>query len=54
MLIYGAPNEEAAGLERNDVKLQSDTPYLLIKKNKSRLLGKKRLERAVPIVEQSS
>ena len=51
MLIYGAPNEEAAGLERNDVKLQSDTPYLLIRKNKSRLLGKKRLERAVPIVE---
>ena len=51
MLTYGAPNEEAAGLERDDVKLESKTPHLLIRKNRYRLLGKKRLERAVPIVE---
>ena len=51
MLTYGTPTEEAAILARDDVKLKSATPHLLIRKNKFRILGKKRLERAVPIIE---
>ena len=51
METYGAPTGEAACLLRQDVKLSATTPHLIIRNNKYRLLGKKRLERALPIVE---
>ena len=51
MEMYGAPTGEAACLLREDVKLKAATPHLIIRNNKYRLLGKKRLERALPIVE---
>jgi len=51
METYGAPTGEAACLLRQDVKLSVTTPHLIIRNNKYRVLGKKRLERALPIVE---
>ena len=51
METYGAPTGEAACLLRQDVKLKAETPHLIIRNNKYRILGKRRLERAVPIVE---
>jgi integrase len=51
METYGAPTGEAACLLRQDVKLTTETPHLIIRNNKYRILGKRRLERAVPIVE---
>ena len=51
METYGAPTGEAACLLRQDVKLTVTTPHLIIRNNKYRILGKRRLERAVPIVE---
>ena len=51
MLSYGCPTGEAAGLTRQDIHLKATVPYLMVKNNKHRILGKKRLERAVPIVE---
>ncbi|MAI19564.1 MAG: hypothetical protein CNE96_09135 [Rhodobacteraceae bacterium MED-G08] len=51
MEAYGAPTGEAACLLREDIKLKVETPHLIIRNNKYRVLGKKRLERALPIIE---
>ena len=43
ILNYGCPTGEAAGLTRKDIHLKATVPYLLVKNNKHRILGKKRL-----------
>ena len=51
MAYCGAPTGEAAGLVRGDVKLKTEPPYIVFRNNKHRLMGKPRLERAVPLIE---
>jgi len=51
MAYCGAPTGEAAGLVRGDVKLKTEPPYIVFRNNKHRLIGKPRLERAVPLIE---
>ena len=50
MLFYaGCPQGEAAGLLRGDLKLKQNVPHLIIRNNPYRRLGKKRLERVIPL-----
>ena len=48
-LYAGVPPVEAAGIERADCR-GGDVPYILIKKNNSRHIGKGRYSRAIPLV----
>lgn len=50
MIELGVANGEALGLVRKDVKLKANTPHVIFRDNAIRVLGKKRLPRAVPIV----
>ena len=50
MAYCGAPTGEAAGLTRGDIKLNASTPYMVFRNNKVRVMGKDRLERAVPFI----
>ena len=49
MLFCAGPNSEVFGIERRDVKLNSNIPHLIIRPNSIRLIGKGRLERIVPL-----
>ncbi len=49
MLFCAGPNQEVFGIERRDVKLNSNTPHLIIRPNKIRLIEKGRLDRIVPL-----
>ena len=51
MAYCGAPTGEAAGLVRGDVKLKVEQPYIVFRNNKHRLMGKPRLERAIPLID---
>ena len=51
MAYCGAPTGEAAGLVRGDVKLKGEQPYIVFRNNKHRLMGKPRLERAIPLID---
>jgi len=48
-LYAGVPQGEAAGVERADCR-GGDVPYILIKSNSSRHIGKGRYPRAIPLV----
>lgn len=47
----GTPNNEAAGLQWRDVQLGDSAPHMIIRDNRSRVMGKGRLSRTIPIVE---
>ena len=52
MIAYaGCPQGETAGCLRGDLKLQANVPHLIIRRNNHRVLGKKRLERCIPLVD---
>ncbi|MDG1010417.1 MAG: tyrosine-type recombinase/integrase [Amylibacter sp.] len=51
MAYCGAPTNEAAGLVRSDVKLKGKLPYIIFRNNTKRIMGKDRLERAVPLID---
>ena len=51
MAYCGAPTGEAAGLVRRDMKLNAETPHVFFRNNKQRLMGKKRLDRSVPLIQ---
>tara|TARA_B110000503_G_scaffold74105_1_gene114449 strand:- start:549 stop:2168 length:1620 start_codon:yes stop_codon:yes gene_type:complete len=51
MAYCGAPTGETAGLVRGDVKLKGEQPYIVFRNNKHRLMGKPRLERAIPLID---
>ena len=51
MAYCGAPTGETAGLVRGDVKLKVEQPYIVFRNNKHRLMGKPRLERAIPLID---
>ena len=50
MINMGCPNGEAQGLAVSDVKLDDQTPHILFRNTRLRIMGKDRLERAVPVV----
>ncbi|WP_439117786.1 tyrosine-type recombinase/integrase [Nereida ignava] len=51
MAYCGAPTIEAAKLRREDVKLDSSTPYVIFRSTADKVTGKDRLDRAVPLIE---
>ena len=51
MAYCGAPNGEAAKLQRRDIKLSSDVPYMVFRSTADSITGKDRLDRAVPLLE---
>jgi len=50
MIELGVPNGEALGLVRKDVKLKASPPHVIFRDNAIRVLGKRRLPRAIPII----
>ena len=50
MIELGVSNSEALGLERRDLKLDEEVPYIIVRDNTVRILGKKRLQRGLPLV----
>ena len=50
MAYCGAPTGEAAGLARGDIKLNVSTPYMIFRNHTDRIMGKDRIERAVPFI----
>ena len=50
MAYCGAPTGEAAGLTRKDIKLTGVTPHMIFRNNEDRIMGKDRIERAVPLI----
>jgi integrase len=50
MIELGVSNSEVLGLERRDLKLAEEAPYLIVRDNTLRILGKKRLTRGLPLV----
>lgn len=50
MCYCGAQNNEIEGLVRNDIKLDSEFPYIFVRDNKHRILGKGRSDRIIPLV----
>ena len=50
MCYCGAQNNEIEGLERNDVKLNTKWPYIFIRNNRHRIMGKGRSDRIIPLV----
>jgi integrase len=51
MAYCGAPTGEAGGLQRQDVMVSGDVPYIWFRDHKERIMGKKRLERIIPLVD---
>lgn len=49
MLYCAGPNREIFGIERRDIKLDSNIPHLFIRPNSLRLIEKGRLDRIVPL-----
>ena len=50
-LYCGLPAREAKGMLRDDVKIKSSQPHLVIRNNKLRLMDKGRIDRFIPLVE---
>lgn len=50
-LYCGLPAREAKGMLRDDVKIKSDPPHMLIRDNDMRKMGKGRIGRYIPLVE---
>ncbi|WP_375247170.1 tyrosine-type recombinase/integrase [Planktomarina temperata] len=51
MAYCGAPAGEAGGLQRQDVMINDAVPYICFRNHKERIMGKKRLERIIPLVD---
>ena len=51
MAYCGAPTGEAGGLQRQDVMVSGEVPYICFRDHKERIMGKKRLERIIPLVD---
>ena len=51
MAYCGAPTGEAGGLQRQDVMISGEVPYIWFRDHKDRIMGKKRLERKVPLID---
>ena len=51
MAYCGAPTGEAGGLQRQDVMVSGEVPYIWFRDHKDRIMGKKRLERIVPLID---
>ena len=51
MAYCGAPTGEAGGLQRQDVMVNGAVPYIWFRDHKDRIMGKKRLERIVPLID---
>ena len=51
MAYCGAPTGEASGLQRQDVMISGEVPYIWFRDHKDRIMGKKRLERIVPLID---
>jgi integrase len=51
MAYCGAPTGEAGGLQRQDVMVSGAVPYIWFRDHKDRIMGKKRLERIVPLID---
>lgn len=51
MAYCGAPTGEAAGLQRQDVVISCTVPYVWFRNHKDRIMGKKRQERIVPLID---
>ena len=51
MAYCGAPTGEAGGLQRQDVMVSGEVPYIWFRDHKERIMGKKRLERIIPLVD---
>ena len=51
MAYCGAPTGEAAKLQRRDIKLLVDVPYMVFRSTADSITGKDRLDRAVPLLE---
>ena len=51
MAYCGAPTGEAGGLQRQDVMVSGEVPYIWFRDHKERIMGKRRLERIIPLVD---
>ena len=51
MAYCGAPTGEAGGLQRQDVMVSGKVPYIWFRDHKDRIMGKKRQQRIVPLIE---
>ena len=51
MAYCGAPTGEAGGLQRHDVMVSGKVPYIWFRDHKDRIMGKRRLQRIVPLIE---
>ena len=51
MAYCGVPTGEAGGLQRQDVMVSGTVPYIWFRDHKDRIMGKKRQQRIVPLIE---
>ncbi|MDB4123274.1 tyrosine-type recombinase/integrase [Planktomarina temperata] len=51
MAYCGAPTGEAGGLQRHDVMVSGKVPYIWFRDHKDRIMGKRRQQRTVPLIE---
>ena len=51
MAYCGAPTGEAGGLQRQDVMVSGAVPYIWFRDHKDRIMGKRRQQRIVPLIE---
>ena len=51
MAYCGAPTGEAGGLQRHDVMVSGKVPYIWFRDHKDRIMGKRRQQRIVPLIE---
>ena len=51
MAYCGAPTGEAGGLQRQDVMVSGKVPYIWCRDHKARIMGKKRQQRIIPLIE---
>ena len=51
MAYCGVPTGAAGGLQRQDVMINGAVPYIWFWNHKERIMGKKRLERIIPLVD---
>jgi len=51
MAYCGVPTGEAGGLQRQDVMVSGTVPYIWFRDHKDRIMGKKRQQRIVPLID---
>ncbi|MDB4842142.1 tyrosine-type recombinase/integrase [Planktomarina sp.] len=51
MAYCGAPTGEAGGLQRQDIMVSGAIPYIWFRDHKDRIMGKKRIQRIVPLID---